>query len=87
MIIPAVMFIEMAMDMLKVREPIMIEGELREFRALGPARLSEIRMRLESYASAENPDIIMASGYLLGLETARALLATNAKAIQAGVSL
>jgi hypothetical protein len=79
LIIPAVMFIEMAMDALKERAPGFVASEAKEFSALGPARKAEI------VAHCGGDD--MAAGYLLGLETIRVLLATNVKAVQAGVSL
>lgn len=63
MIIPAVMFNEMAIDCLKNRSQESIKAELKEFRSLG-SRISELD-------DLELDDL--GKGYLLGLETARAL--------------
>lgn len=78
MTIPAVMFIEIAMDTLKSQDADNIAAEIKEFNSLGTGRKNEV------IAQFVDP---MSAGYLLGLETARALLATNIKAVQAGVTL
>lgn len=74
--VPSVMFIEMAVDTLKTREAWIVTHELKEFNMLGdPAKKPP-----ESLTDLEY-------GYLLGLETARVLLATMPGAIKAGVSI
>lgn len=85
MTIPGVMFIEMAMDMLRTRDSAMLAREAKEFRSLGPARLAEICT--EAARASEDSADRMLAGYLMGLETARALLAAMPKAVQAGVTL
>jgi hypothetical protein len=84
MIIPAVAFIETALETLKTRDALVIEGEVKEFRSLG-RRLQ--RMALPENVS--NPEQITDAerGYLIGLETARALLAGMPTAVMAGVEL
>lgn len=77
MIIPSVMFIEMALDSLKARDPKLLEMEAKEFAALGPQRQQDAQQSLDP----------MVAGYLIGLETARVLLASNIKAVQAKVEL
>ena len=82
MIIPAVMFIEMGKDMLKGRDPAILAAEVKEFNCLGPRRMDQI---MESMvASTTDPRAVF---YLLGIETARALLVTNVAAAKAGVSI
>ena len=73
MIIPAVMFIEMAIDMMKGKDQADFESELHEFRSLGN-RLDAVKFP-EGTTDAEK-------GYIIGLETARVLLLTNAGAVQ-----
>jgi len=71
MTIPAVMFIEMALDMFKGEKQegfASVESELKEFRSLGT--------RLETVTFPEGTSDTE-KGYLIGLETARAMLATN----------
>jgi hypothetical protein len=63
------MFIEMAKDALKSRDPEIVQQEADEFLSLGPRRLA---------------DIAELAGYLLGLETARVLLAAQPRAPRAG---
>ena len=82
----SVMFIEVAMDGLKNRDSKLLASEIKEFSELGPLRLSEVTHNV----GLSVPDAVldpMTVGYLLGLETARVLLATNIKAVQAGVEL
>jgi hypothetical protein len=69
MVVPAAMFIEMAQDMLKTHDPAQLKDQGKE-----------LRFALGDQA---NDDVV--KGYLLGLETMRALLAGNVKASQAGV--
>lgn len=68
MLIPSVMFVEIAVDTLKTRDADFVAKELKEFGSLGePSKKApEGRSDLEH-------------GYLLGLETARALSETGAK--------
>jgi len=80
MIIPAVAFIEMAQDALARREHATIADELKEFDAMGAGRLEKVRKGLPQATEFE-------AGYLLGLETARAMLAMNPAAVQAKVAL
>jgi hypothetical protein len=70
-VIPAAMFIEMAVDMLKTMNP-----EQREY------QLKEAKFAMGDIA---NDDWL--KGYEVGLETMRALLAGNPTAVQAGVDL
>ena len=84
MTIPAVMFIEMASDGLQrqyTEDPTVLEHELKELRALGEGRVSALAMKASSISSG------FELGYLLGLETARTLLAMNVAAVQANVTL
>ena len=74
------MFIEMALDTLEARDHALVAGELREFHCFGEAREAKLLACLEGASP-------MAAGYLLGLETARALLVTNQKAARAGVMI
>jgi hypothetical protein len=69
MVVPAAMFIEMAQDMLKTHDPAQLKDQEKK-----------LRFALGDQA---NDDVV--KGYLLGLETMRALLAGNVKASQAGV--
>lgn len=77
MIIPAVMFIEMALDQLSGLQ--IREAELKEFRMLGAQRLAQLDW-IHSLTDMEK-------GYLLGIYTARVMLALNPVAIKAGVTL
>jgi len=77
-IIPAVMFIEMAIDMMKDKDQGDFESELREFRSLGN-RLDAVKFP----DGATNVE----KGYIIGLEVARTLLLTNPKAMQADVTI
>ncbi len=81
--IPAAMFIEMAQDTLTRREPKMIAAELKEFNSFGTARFADTRAKLGLGELASDAAI----GYLLGIETMRALLATNPAAVQAKVDI
>ena len=74
------MFLEMAQDALTRREAATVANEAKEFHLLGDSRKAAI------CASVPGADPMLA-GYLLGLETARALLVTNHKALLAGVSI
>lgn len=79
MIIPSVMFIEMAIDSLKILHPEIIDDEVKEFNVLGPVR------KVNLINGLNLSDITV--GYLLGLETARMLLATMPKAVENDVSI
>ncbi len=68
-VIPAVMFIEMALDMLKAENPATTAMILKEFNCMGAARLGQL-IELPSDGSTAQ----IAAGYLLGLQTARVLL-------------
>jgi len=83
--VPAVMFIEMAADMLKTEAPV-VQRELREFHAMGEARLQQV-LAVLGMSSVTTVGDVMGAGYLLGIATARAMLATMPAAIQAGVSI
>ncbi len=74
LIVPAVMFLEMAKDALGKRDPAFIASQIREFGSLGPQREAEITASLPPGTS------IMGAGYLLGVETARAILALTGRA-------
>jgi hypothetical protein len=76
--IPAVMFIEAALDSLKDRAPSIVAAELKEFGALGN--------RLDSVEVPEGCSDV-AKGYLIGIETARVLLAGMPAAAAAHVSI
>lgn len=76
--VPAVMHIEMALDMLKDEEQWVILDERKEFRSLGN-RL-ERAVFPEGTTDAEK-------GYLIGLETARAILAMTLAAVQNKVQI
>lgn len=78
--IPAVMFLEIAMDALKIQDPDIIARETKEFDFLGTSRKAEIMALLPGKDE-------MTVGYLLGIETARALLATMPAAVIAKVSI
>jgi hypothetical protein len=82
MTIPAVMFIEMARAELKRRDGATLESEAKEFHSLGPARMREVLGVVPASERregdiAEYPALL--AGYLLGLETARVLLAAQPK--------
>lgn len=87
--IPPVMFIEAAMSSLAKCDPKELDAELGEFFMLGDRRMDEITLDLKDRkALGAGPDYnAMAVGYLLGLQTARMLLATNPSARKAGVTL
>lgn len=77
MTIPAVMFIEMALDELSGLQ--IREAELKEFRMLGAARIAQLDW-MHSLTDMEK-------GYLLGIYTARIILDLNPDAIKAKISL
>jgi hypothetical protein len=77
--IPSVMFLEMAIDTIKKQDSSIQDKELKEFNSLGPQRKAE----LVRFMGGNE----MAAGYILGLETARVLLATNVEAIKARISV
>jgi hypothetical protein len=82
MVIPAAMFIEMAAEALvqgAEGDAAAIADEKKELHAFGDSRAQSVG------ATGVSSDFTI--GYLLGLETARVLLAVNPKAVQAGVSL
>lgn len=77
-IIPPVGQIEQALEMLARQSPKVVTRQLKEFRNLG-----------ESVKTAVVPPdcTSLEAGYLIGLETARAVVNSMAKAVQAGVEL
>lgn len=75
--IPSVMFIEIAVDTLKTRDIATLHAELKELDALGATNKQPPMRFMTSFEY----------GYLVGLETARALLATMSGAIKAEVSI
>ena len=66
-----------------------LDREVKEFRMLGDKRLSDFVLALAPLSRAGTvPNLAAVElGYLIGLETARVLLAGNIDAIRAGVSL
>lgn len=84
-IVPSTTFIEMGIDSLKVLSRPFLECEVNEFNALGDVRKVEAILGMPRDIGSN--DFHMLMGYLLGLETARALIETNPKAIQAGVCI
>lgn len=84
MMAPAVAHIEMAMDRLKLQEHWLLKSETHEFNSLGAVRHDQI---VEALADLGIEEGQMLAGYLLGLETARALLSTMPAAVQAGVEI
>jgi hypothetical protein len=78
MMIPAVMFIEIALDELKGADPSVVHLELKEFFMLGN-RIQQLSDALKTTDAA--------LGYLIGLHTARTLLQTMPAAVKAGVVL
>ena len=76
MIYPAAMFIEMAIDGLKLLDRKDIDHQLKEFHVAGQIRDCD----LEGLSDAEK-------GYLIGMQTARVLLETMPLAVIAKVSL
>ena len=80
MIVPAVMFIEMAIEQLNSREVPFIQDEIKEFNMLGDGRLNKLRTSLNPYTDIQ-------IGYILGLEVARILLSGNLAAVQAKVEI
>jgi hypothetical protein len=83
-IIPAVAFIETAIDGMNAADPptlLAFDAELKEFRALGDARRDALAAALPTDLSA------IEGGYLLGLETARVLLSGLPAAVVNGVTL
>jgi hypothetical protein len=86
MTIPAVMFIEMALEAVRVAPAWAILDELKEFRSLGePGE----RLTKMTFPAGVDPASVtdLERGYLIGLETARALLATMPAAVFAKVSI
>jgi hypothetical protein len=79
-IFPAVAYIESAIDMLKMHTAEDLNHQLREFRELGDNKLAQLRVNSVGHNDLE-------VGYLLGIETARALLFTNPVAIQNKVEI
>jgi hypothetical protein len=81
MTIPSVMVLEMAMEALRTRDAAVVAAESRQFHALGPMRLQQIRESVPVPAGLDvqkdAAEIVMLAGYLLGLETARVLAATG----------
>lgn len=77
---PSVMFIEMAKDRIPQQIEWLVKSEIKEFNSLGPTRKQEI------IASVPGNDP-MTAGYILGLETARALLAGLPDAVRAEITI
>jgi hypothetical protein len=87
--IPSVMFCEMALDMLKRKDAALLDAELKEFNQLGPGRFENIsKVLIEKCQKPDGTAVAgMDIGYLIGLETARALLMMNVEARKAGVDI
>jgi len=81
MVIPSVLLVEMGAVQVAAAASEDVARELREMRGLGEARLAAMVVTAEVGPVSE-----LERGYLLGLETARVLLATMPAAVQAGVS-
>ncbi len=92
------MFIEMGAEALKARARDLTDGapiigrELKELDGFGINRLNSVLIALGNMQCVSNcpPVATLAyveAAYLLGLETARVLLAGNPAAVKAGVSL
>ena len=79
MVIPAVMFIESAIDVLKTRDANHVGRELKEFDSLG-LRLADVQTRIGDLVLSDAQ-----KGYLIGLETARVILAGSALLLKAGI--
>lgn len=77
--IPPVGMIEAAGDALNKLDPVTIEKEVKELHGLGMAQ----RMRILPEHSLTQFQI----GYLLGVQTARVMLMTMPKAVEAGVEI
>jgi hypothetical protein len=75
--IPAVMFIEMGLDSMRAEDPVFMEREAKELASLGEMDKQKLIAQCGGDA--------LTAGYLLGLETARAILITMPVAIQANV--
>lgn len=78
MTVPAVAFIEIALERLRGMSALEQARTLAELRGLGEAR----RAAVDDVAATD-----FERGYLIGLETARALLSTMPVAVVAGVTL
>jgi hypothetical protein len=81
--VPAVAQIEGALDQLAARPDWLVKSQLTEFHSLGENRLGGAGVDAtdpKSLAAAEQ-------GYLIGLETARYLLATRPAAVANGVMI
>lgn len=88
--IPSTMFIEMALDLLRVEKPDAILRELSEFRGVGANYVHKLTESIVKAASPDDtypPVTELEIGYLLGVETARAMLATLPPAVAAGVQI
>lgn len=66
MIIPAAMFLEMALESLKNQDKAVVQYELKELHALGDPRVQAI--------GASGVSVDLERGYVLGLQVARILL-------------
>ena len=75
--VPAVGFIEMAIEELRTSDAAQVARELEEFRALGS--------RTQHIVVPTAPASVLEVGYLLGLETARALLRGMPAAVLNGI--
>jgi hypothetical protein len=88
---PAVMFIEAAADSLKSADPKMLAAEVKELGSFGSTRITDMMDTLwpsagdvmdNAFSGMEHDtDVIFAQGYLLGLQTARQMLAGSAALI------
>ena len=75
--IPAAMFIESAADSISTLDPAVAADQLKELASFGDARAQKLG------ASGLSKDLQI--GYELGLQTARAILATSMALISKGV--
>lgn len=99
--IPAVMFIEMAIDGTGDANAQVMASTLREVQALGRSRVEGFYKAVEEKLATLPPDTLTGliegrltdngdqfeMGYLLGIAVARVLLMTMPKAVEAGVEL
>jgi hypothetical protein len=86
---PTTMFVEMGAEQLAQREPEVLIRQVSHFNGLGPGRWNQLTATVgiaggEGLAHLSEEGAI---GYLLGLETARAVLASMPAAVQAGVTI
>jgi hypothetical protein len=92
-IAPAEMFIESAADGLSKADPKMLAAEIAEITSFGSVRMASafavVEPSLQDVADQCDPNqslaIFMAAGYLLGLQTARAILMDNPQLAVKGI--